>query len=533
MKDFILGIFPVILFFSLIVVFKRSTLLSAYLSLLSAVILNFVNPSWQMSLPGVFLAILEGFCTAFWPIGGIVLAALFCYSLMLETGQINIIKKILEGISSDKRVQVLLIAWGFGSFMEGVAGYGTSVAIPAGILLVLGFGPLYSALICLISIGGSNSFGSVGIPVIMLANQVNLDSREMGANVLIQLLPFIIIIPILLVILANRGRSKKIKDAFSGKILIVLLACMAAYVPSIFIALYMGPEMPAIIGGIFIMTTIIVLSKTLLKEKKVVNTDVDINEENKATKAEIQEKVNVKTMLKAFLSYILMVLFLLIVNPINKGFYNFFYSKTTLNINFSRDRYYNIGNGEITSFKLLLAPVFPIFLATLSGGLLQGAKIPLMKKTFLWVLKNNRKTILTMMGIVSFASFMKHSGIIMSVAGGVTNITGSFYPLIAPFIGAIGTFMTGSNTSANLLFGALQNVAAENLNINRYWLTASNSTGATLGTMISLQSLSIVAATVGITGRENIVLKKTVKYSVALLIILSIYIYLGSIIIPT
>lgn len=137
------------------------------------------------------------------------------------------------------------------------------------------------------------------------------------------------------------------------------------------------------------------------------------------------------------------------------------------------------------------------------------------------------------MGIVSLASFMKHSGIIISVADGFTMITGRFYPLIAPFIGAIGTFMTGSNTSANLLFGSLQSVAADNLGINKYWLVASNTVGATLGTMISLQSLSIVAATVGLKGKENIVLKKAVKYSLSLLAVLAVYVYIISLIIKS
>ena len=517
MKDFILGLLPIITFFSLIVFFKKSTLVSAFTSLGIAIIINFINPSWQMSIQGTILSIIEGFLVAFWPIGSIVIAALFCYSLSLETGQINIIKKILEGISSDKRVQVLLIAWGFGSFMEGVAGYGTSVAIPAGILLVLGFGPLYSALICLISIGGSNSFGSVGIPVIMLANQVKLDYKEMGVNVAFQLLPFIVIIPIILEILANRRNSKKISDAFKGGMIWVLLACIIAYIPALLVALYIGPEMPAIVGGILTMAAVIVSSKLVFKNKNSKYTD--------------ENKIKAKTAIKAFLPYILMVIFILLVNPINKGLYEFLDRYTTIKANFSIGQFYKIGNGEITAFKIFLSPVIPILLATVIGGLLQGTRVKIIGKTFIWVVRNNIRTIMTIMGIVSLAAFMKHSGIIISVANGFTAITGEYYPLIAPFIGAIGTFMTGSNTSANLLFGSLQSTAADNLGINKYWLVASNTVGATLGTMISLQSLSIVAATVGIVGKESIILKKTIRYSVPLLIILSIYVYSMSLII--
>lgn len=504
-----------ILFFSLIVVLKKSTLVSSFISLGAAIILNFINPSWQMSLTGTFLSIAEGFFVALWPIGFIVISALFCYSLSLETGQINIIKKILEGISSDKRVQVLLIAWGFGGFMEGVAGYGTSVAIPAGILLVLGFGPLYSALICLISIGGSNSFGSVGIPVIMLANQVKLDYKIMGINVAIQLLPFVIIIPVILVILAARRESKSIKDAFKGKIVWVLIASTVAYIPAILTAIYIGPEMPAIVGGVLVMLAVIITSKILFK------------------KPENYEKISAKAALKAFLPYILMVIFIFLVNPVNKGLYEFLNKYTTINIDFSLGNNYKIGNGEITAFKIFLAPVVPILLATFIGGKLQGTRTGLIKKTFIWVVKKNLKTLFTIIGIVSLASFMKHSGIIISVANGFTMITGRFYPLIAPFIGAIGTFMTGSNTSANLLFGSLQSVAADNLGINKYWLVASNTVGATLGTMISLQSLSIVAATVGLKGKESIVLKKAVRYSLSLLVVLSVYVYCMSLILKS
>ena len=515
MKDFILGLLPIIMFFSLIVFFKKSTLISAFTSLTAAIILNFINPSWQMSMQGTVLSVIEGILVALWPIGNIVIAALFCYSLSLETGQINIIKKILEGISNDKRVQVLLIAWGFGSFMEGVAGYGTSVAIPAGILLVLGFGPLYSALICLISIGGSNSFGSVGIPVIMLANQVKLDYKEMGVNVAFQLLPFIVIIPIILVILANRRNSKRIGDAFKGGIVWILLACIIAYIPALLTALYIGPEMPAIIGGILTMAAVIVTSKLVFKKPK------DTNE----------TKISAKTAVKAFLPYILMVLLILLVNPMNEGLYGFLDKYTTIKANFSQGQFYKTGNGEITAFKIFLSPVIPILLATVTGGILQGTRVKVIGKTFVWVVKKNIRTLLTIMGIVSLASFMKHSGMIISVADGFTAVTGRYYPLIAPFIGAIGTFMTGSNTSANLLFGSLQSVAADNLGINKYWLVASNTVGATLGTMISLQSLSIVAATVGIVGKEGLILKKAIRYSIPLLIILSIYVYSMSLII--
>ena len=513
MTDFILGLLPIILFFSLIVIFKKSTLISSFTSLLAAIILNFINPGWQMSLTGTVLSITEGFLVALWPIGCIVIAALFCYSLSLETGQINIIKKTLEGISGDRRMQVLLIAWGFGSFMEGVAGYGTSVAIPAGILLVLGFGPLYSALICLISIGGSNSFGSVGIPVIMLANQVKLDYRVMGVNVAIQLLPFVVIIPVILVILAGRRDSKKIRNAFDKKIICVLAACTVAYIPAILTAVFIGPEMPAIIGGVLIMAAVIIMSKILYK-----------NEENK-------EKIKFKTALKAFLPYIFMVIFILMVNPANKVFYEFLNKYTTISVNFSAGNNYKVGNGETTYFRIFLSPVIPILLATLAGGLLQGTRVKIIGRTFVWVIRNNIRTLFTIMGIVSLASFMKHSGIIISVADGFTMITGRFYPLIAPFIGAIGTFMTGSNTSANLLFGSLQSVAADNLGINKYWLVASNTVGATLGTMISLQSLSIVAATVGLKGKESIVLKKAVRYSLSLLTVLAVYVYIMSLII--
>ena len=165
MSLFLIGLVPIILFLVLLAGLKKSAMFSAYTSLLTAIVLTFVVPAWRMPVQGILASILEGFAVAWMPIGFVVIAALFAYDLSVKTGKIETVKKMLGNITTDKRAQALVLAWGFGGFIEGIAGYGTAVAIPAAIMVSLGFNPLNAALICLIANSTPTAFGTVGLPV--------------------------------------------------------------------------------------------------------------------------------------------------------------------------------------------------------------------------------------------------------------------------------------------------------------------------------------------------------------------------------
>ena len=134
MSLFLIGLVPIILFLVLLAGLKKSAMFSAYTSLVTAIILTFIVPAWRMPVQGILASILEGFAVAWMPIGFVVIAALFAYDLSVKTGKIETVKKMLGNITTDKRAQALVLAWGFGGFIEGIAGYGTAVAIPAAIM---------------------------------------------------------------------------------------------------------------------------------------------------------------------------------------------------------------------------------------------------------------------------------------------------------------------------------------------------------------------------------------------------------------
>ena len=175
MSLFLIGLVPIVLFLVLLAVLKKSAMFSAYASLVTAIVLTFLVPAWRMPIQGILASIIEGFAVAWMPIGFVVIAALFAYDLSVKTGKIETVKKMLGNITTDKRAQALVLAWGFGGFIEGIAGYGTAVAIPAAIMVSLGFNPLNAALICLIANSTPTAFGTVGLPVTTMVSKLGLD----------------------------------------------------------------------------------------------------------------------------------------------------------------------------------------------------------------------------------------------------------------------------------------------------------------------------------------------------------------------
>ena len=160
---------------------------------------------WQMSAVNVATAALEGFAMAIWPIVIVIIAAVFTYNLTVHTGATETIKHMLCSVSSDKRVLTLLIAWCFGAFLEGMAGFGTAVAIPASMLVALGIQPVTAILACLIANGVPTMFGSIGIPTTTLASITGIDAIQLSTTQALQVFPFVIACPILIVMLVGGG----------------------------------------------------------------------------------------------------------------------------------------------------------------------------------------------------------------------------------------------------------------------------------------------------------------------------------------
>lgn len=455
---------------------------------------------WRMKFIDGITATVEGMAIALWPILLVIVAALFTYNLAVETKTMDVIKKMLSSITTDKRIQVLILAWGFGGFLEAVAGYGTAVAIPASILASLGFNPLFAAVICLLANTVPTAFGALGIPVTTLATVTGLEVVHLSYVTSIQLAGFIVLIPFLLVILTE----KSIK-ALKGVVGITLVSGITFAVPQIFIAKYLGADLPALVASICSMACTILMAKAMNKEK------VETKE----------DKIGLKEGVLAWLPYILLCGLILIASPLVPSI-NSLLAKASSNI--------HIYTGDATSttaFSWINTPGMMILIATFIAGLIQKLKLTYMLDVLKRTIIQLKTSFITIMSIVAISKIMSHSGMTSSISFGLCAITGSFYPLIAPLLGAIGTFVTGSDTSANILFGALQTEAAKSLSIDPYWIAAANTAGATAGKMISPQSIAIATSATGLIGSEGKILSTTVKYCLGYVIILGLIVYFG------
>jgi len=449
---------------------------------------------WKMPVLDAVKAGMEGVASALWPIILVIIAAVFIYNLSLHTKSMDVIKKLMTSVSTDQRILVLILAWGFGGFLEAIAGFGTAVAIPASILAALGFDPVFAAIICLIANTTPTAFGAIGLPVSTLAKLTNLDPNMLSFAVACQLGILIVIVPIVLVMLT--GKSVK---AIKGVFMISLVSGLSFAIPQVFAARFIGAELPAVLGSVVCLAATICWAKFFHKDTAAVDA----------------EKIPANKAVMAWVPFILVFAVILLTSPIFPSV-----NKNLSAISTTVAFYHPY------TFKWVNNPGTLIILAGFVGGLIQGAKPGEMVKVFGKTVKQMSKTIITIMAIVALAKVMSYSGMIKSVAVVLVSVAGSNYPLIAPIIGAIGTFVTGSDTSANILFGGLQVEAAKSLGLNSYWLAAANTGGATAGKMISPQSIAVATAATGLIGSEGKILTATVKFCIVYVIILGIIAYM-------
>jgi lactate permease len=446
---------------------------------------------WKMPVLKASAAALEGAALALWPIVVIIVAAVFTYNLSIYTKGMETIKKMLTSITTDQRILVLILAYGFGGFLEAIAGYGTSVAIPAGIMAAIGFEPIFAAIICLVANTTPTAFASVGLPITTLAKLTNLDSGHLGYAITLQLFILIIILPIVLVMIT--GRSVK---AIKGVLGITLVAGISFAIPQLIAAKYLGAELPAIFGSVTCLISTITVAKLFYNREK-----------GKSVGATAKEA------LMAWLPFILVFVFIILTSSLVPAI-----NKTLSSVKTTIEIYPEHHN----TFIWLASPGTLIILASFIGGKIQGASFGEIVRVFFSTCKQMSKSAVTILSIVALAKVMSYSGMIKNIAVVLVAATGSMYPFISPFVGTLGTFVTGSDTSANILFGELQVEVAKSLGINPYWLAAANTTGATAGKMISPQSIAVATAATGLIGAEGKILGTTIKFSLAYALILGI-----------
>lgn len=499
----IIAIIPIVLLFVLMLGLKMAGHKSAFLTLLVTIALAlFVAPAMGFvpkgfMFAGVGWAVVEGVLKAVFPILIIILMAIFSYNVLVESKEIEVIKNQFTSFSDDKGVTVLMLVWGFGGLLEGMAGFGTAVAIPAAILISLGYKPVFSALVALIANTVPTGFGAVGVPVITLCNEVAAGGvaspeliREVSTYCVVQLSPLFIILPFIILTLTNRSRN-----AIGRNLLISLWVGGISLATQYVVAMFLGAETPAIIGSVAAIIALVVYSKLFAPKK-------DNGNVKHYTAAET---------FRAWSVYFFILLFILLSGPLFPDINSFLKSHLV-----SRVALPIYADGTTFNFGWISNAGLMLLLGTVIGGLIQGVSPRKLLIILAHTTVNLRKTVITIISLVSLASVMNYAGMIVVIASALAAVTGQLYPVFAPLIGAIGTFVTGSDTSSNILFAKLQANVAHQLNYsNSDWLVAANTTGATGGKMISPQSIAIATAACDMQGRDGEILKAAIPYAIA------------------
>lgn len=498
--NLVLAIIPVLLLIILMAFFKMSGDKSSVISLVVTMLIAFFG--FHFPVNDLLSSFLYGALKAVSPILIIILMAIFSYNVLLKTEKMEIIKQQFSSISTDKSIQVLLLTWGFGGLLEAMAGFGTAVAIPAAILVSLGFKPVFSATVSLIANSVATAFGAIGTPVLVLAKETNLDVLVLSANVVLQLSVLMFLIPFVLLFLTDSKLKSLPKNIFLS-LLVGGVSLGSQYIA----ARYMGAESPAIIGSILSIIVIVAYGKlTASKEEKA----------RKSTLKGLE-------VLNAWSIYLLILFLIVLTSPLFPGLRttleNNWVTRISLPIN---DSTMNYTVSWLTHAGVLL------FVGTFVGGLIQGAKIWELFAVLWNTVKQLKKTFITVICLVSLSTVMDTAGMISVIATALAVATGSLYPLFAPVIGCLGTFITGSDTSSNILFGKLQANVAGHIQVSPDWLSAANTVGATGGKIISPQSIAIATSAGNQQGKEGEILKSAIPYALAYVLITGVIVYIFS-----
>ena len=527
----LISVIPIVLLIVLMMGFKVSGYKSAMITLVVTILLAlFATPAMGIipekytgvSIFGITLwSVIEGFLKACFPIILIIICAIFSYNILCETKEIETIKTQFIQMTSDKGLLVLLLTWGLGGVLEGMAGFGTAVAIPAAILIGLGFKPMFSAVICLIANTVAVGFGAVGLPATTLANQVAAEGVaspemlcEVATFIIIQLALMFYITPFLILMMTDRKKIvKNITLAlFVGTFSIIVQFCCAHFI---------GPETPAILGSVAAIIAMLIYNKLF------------IHDESPADEVKVEKKkFGLSKTLKAWSVYGLIILFILISSKIVPAI------NTLLNSNLvTQFDLPVIGNtfkfGWISNAGLM------IFLGAVIGGLIQGLSFGKLMKILAKTTINLQKTVVTICCLVAMAMLMNNTGMTNDIAKGLVALTGAAFPFFAPLIGSIGTFVTGSATNANILFGKLQATAAADLGLTNpstffgvsgnetNWLAAANCAGSEGGKLLSPQSIAIATAACDMEGQDGDIMRKTMPFAIFWILMNGLMVFLG------
>ncbi len=522
---------PIVILLGFIALLKIKIHYAALFGLLAALFVAIVI--YQMPVQAAAATAVYGAGYGLFPIGWIVLNLIFLYQLTVNKGLFSLIRQHLASIAPDPRIQVILIAFAFGAFFEGAAGFGTPVAITAAILMQLGFRPLAAAGLSLIANTAPVAFGALGTPVIALAAVTGLDLLDLSAMIGRQLPFFSLIVPFW-VVWAMCGFKNML-----GVWPAALVAGVFFAVPQFLVSNYHGPWLVDIIASICSMIAIIILLKFWQPKILWKLPDYDISS------VEVEANVPRKAMLRAWMPWMLLTFFVFVWGiPAVKSSLNSI-SAPEFKVAYLHNEIQRTApivpqptadaptKPEEAIFKLnwLSATGSGILLAAIIAGFAIGYSFKQMLQVYTETLWRVRFSLITIAAMLALGYVTKYSGTDATLGLALAK-TGYLYPFFGTMLGWLGVALTGSDTASNVLFGSLQTITAKQTGVDPILMAAANSSGGVMGKMVDAQSIVVASTATNWYGHEGEILRYVFFHSIALASLVGILVYLQAYVIP-
>ena len=494
---------------------------------------------YKMPVSAALASAVYGFFYGLWPIAWIIVAAVFLYKLSVKTGQFDVIRSSILSVTHDQRLQLILVGFCFGAFLEGAAGFGAPVAITAALLVGLGFRPLYAAGLCLIANTAPVAFGAMGIPIIVAGQVSGLDPFAIGQMAGRQL-PFMTIL-VLFWIMAIMDGWRGVKETWPA----VLVGGGSFAVTQFLTANYIGPELPDITSAIVSLIALTAFLKVWQPKRifRFEDSESAPHAPASSSKAATRQAAALPKAAKPLTAGAIIHAwspFIILTGMVTlwsiKPFKALFaaggpLASTIINIPVPMldklvakmppvvaqatpyGAVYTFNWLAATGTAILIAAILTIAFARFSPA-----------KAVATLGETVRELVIPIYSIgmvLAFAFVANYSGLSATLALALAH-TGQAFTFFSPFLGWIGVFLTGSDTSANALFGALQATTAHQLGLPPVLTVAANTTGGVTGKMISPQSIAIACAAVGLAGKESDLFRFTVKHSLVFAAIIGI-----------
>ena len=546
---------PVVVLLGSLALFRIAAHWAAILGLLSALlvaVLVFGMP-WELAGNSALLGALFGLL----PIGWIVLNIIFLYRLTREKGYFQVLQDSIAGISEDRRLQLLLIAFAFGAFFEGAAGFGTPVAVTGAILIGLGFSPLAASGLSLIANTAPVAFGALGTPIITLAKVTGLDEMALSAMVGRQLPFFSVLVPFWLVWAFSGWRGVR------GVWPAILVTGVSFAIPQFLISNFHGPMLVDIGAAIISMATLTLFLK-FWKPREIWRTtalkghEADSGTPEPAVPFERHQRAVV---VRAWVPWLILTLFVFLWGlPTVKGVLNgelvqarvengtrieerttwAWQGITRVDIPLAglHERVEKVPpvvakpsrEAAVYTLNWLSATGSGIFLAALIAGFVMGYSAGALLRHYRETLWLVRYSLITIAAMLALGYVTRYSGTDATL-GLAFALTGAFYPFFGTLLGWLGVALTGSDTASNVLFGGLQRITSEQLGINPILMASANSSGGVMGKMIDAQSIVVASTATHWYGHEGTILRYVFMHSIVLaalvgvLVMLQAYVY--------